>query len=196
MSCISYQCLCFTCTGSYFHEESLKVRRRIKHSAKQCTPSTVFTSEETLTTQTERDTGEQLYSCSQCGKRFSSNNSLRAHAIIHTSKYKCTECGKCCYSSRTLAEHRRTHSGEKPFECTVCSKRFTKSGDLVRHSRIHSGEKPYKCRMCDKAFSVSGHLNRHMRVHTGDKPYKCSLCDKSFSPVSYTHLTLPTNREV
>ena len=87
---------------------------------------------------------------------------------VHTSKYKCTECVKCFASKRDLATHSRTHSGEKPFKCTVCGKKFTKQYDLVVHSRIHSGE----------------------------KPYKCSLCDACFRPVSYTHLTLPTNREV
>ena len=125
-------------------------------------------------------TGENVYSCAQCEKRFSSMSGLNNHTNIHTGKHRCTECGRCCFTRHHLAVHRRSHSGEKTFECTVCSKRFTMSGHLVAHSRIHSGEKPYKCHVCEKAFSLSSHLHVHMRVHTGDKPHKCSLCNKCF----------------
>ena len=112
-----------------------------------CTPSKIFTTQETSPSHRKRQTGEQMYSCNQCGKHFSYQSGQCAHMNIHTSKYKCTECGKCYKDSSVLAEHRRSHSGEKPFECTVCSKRFTRSGDLVTHSRIHIGDKPYKCRV-------------------------------------------------
>jgi len=175
--------LWFSCTGSYCDEEHLDSGRRRHQLAMSylCTPSTVFTSQETSTTHRNRRCGDQSYTCSQCGKCFSFQSSLCGHMNIHRSKHKCTECGKCCQNSYVLAEHTRTHSGEKPFECTVCGKRFSASSSLSRHRRIHSGDKPYKCHVCDKAFSESGHLNNHMRVHTGDKPYKCRMCDKAFS---------------
>ena len=136
---ISHVCLCFTRTGSSFDKETGKVHRRRHHSVEQhlCTPSTMFTTQETLTTHRKRQTGEQLYSCSHCGKSFSSQGGLYVHINIHASKFECTECGKCCENNKALAVHRRSHSGER----------------------------------------------RHVRVHTGDT-------------VSYTHLTLPTNREV
>jgi len=107
-----------------------------------------------------RHTGEKLYSCSQCEKRFTTQQYLKIHMNVHSSKYKCTESGKCFSSNHKLTVHRRSHSGEKPFECTVCSKQFTYSSNLVAHSRIHSGEKPYKCLECDNTnvLSVTRHL--------------------------------------
>ena len=175
-------CLCFTCTG-IIGEKSRKVRRTRRHSAKQylCTPSVVFTAEETLTVDRNRNTGEQHHSCVECGRHFLSQSGLYAHMNIHTSKYKCAECGKCCQDRSALAVHGRSHSGEKPFECPVCNRGFATSSQMLVHSRIHSGDKPYRCYICDKTFTVSASLNNHIRVHIGDKPYACSLCDKSFS---------------
>jgi len=87
------------------------------------------------------------FSCAQCEKSYSSQQSLRVHMNVHSSKHRCSECGKCFYNNTALTIHRRTHSGEKPFECPVCEKRFAQAGSLRRHSRIHSGEKPYICNM-------------------------------------------------
>ena len=150
-----------------------------------------------MTEHTKRHTGENVYSCNQCGKRFSSQIGLCQHRNVHTGKYKCTECGKCCQSSRHLARHRRSHSGEKPFECTVCSKRFRQARNLDIHSIIHSGQKPYKCHVCDKVFRESRILNSHTGVHTGNKPYTCSLCNKSFILDSYMQQHMcPVHSEV
>ena len=127
-----------------------------------------FTRKEGLSVHSKLHTGQNVYSCPQCGKTFSIRHNLKTHLYIHSNKYQCQECGKCFRSSQVLTEHRRRHSGEKPYECTVCSKRFARSCDLLVHSRIHSGEKPYKCLVCGKAFGRSDHLNRHMRIHVGD----------------------------
>jgi len=122
----------------------------------------------------------KLFSCAQCMKSLSSQQSLRKHMNIHSCRFKCIDCGKCCESNNALTIHRRIHSGEKPFECSVCGKRFTQAGHLRTHGRNHSGEKPFKCQVCQKVFVTSTFLNIHMRVHTGEKPYICSICNKSF----------------
>jgi len=104
--------VCFTCIGRSFDEQSWKVDRRRHHSAKQylCTPSTVFTTQETSPSHRKQQTEEQMYSCNQCGKCYSSQSNLHRHMNIHACKYKCTECGKCCQNSSILARHRRSHS--------------------------------------------------------------------------------------
>jgi len=111
-----------------------------------------------ITERLQDDKSRPVHSCTQCEKRFTSQQYLKEHMKVHSSKYKCTDCGKCYRNNQALTVHRRNHSGEKPFECTVCRKRFAQSANLVVHSRIHSGDKPYKCSQCDKAFSVSGDL--------------------------------------
>ena len=92
-------------------------------------------------------TADELYSCTQCDRRFAYQKGLRNHMNIHRGKFKCPECGKPCGNCSELAVHVRSHSGEKPFECTVCGKQFTQSGSVVKHSRIHSGQKLYVSRL-------------------------------------------------
>ena len=79
-----------------------------------------FTTKAGLNYHRERHTGGKSYSCTQCEKRFITQNALRKHMSVHTSIYKCSECGKCCLSNHALTVHSRIHSGEKPFECIDC----------------------------------------------------------------------------
>ena len=64
-----------------------------------------FTRKKYLKVHRQIHTVENVYSCSECAKSFSSQDALSHHKNIHTDKYKCTECGKCCQSSYDLAIH-------------------------------------------------------------------------------------------
>ena len=55
-------------------------------------------------------------------------------------------------------------------------------------------EKSKKCSLCVYASSRVGDMRTHMKTHTGERSNKCNQCD--YASVSYTHLTLPTNREM
>ncbi|XP_073417419.1 uncharacterized protein [Dendrobates tinctorius] len=150
--------------------------------------------------------GENLFSCSECGKYYSSKSRLVAHQRIHTGKkpnscsecgkgfilkskivshtreksFSCSECGKCFNRKTNLVTHLRIHTGEKPFSCSECGKCFTRKTNLVTHLRIHTGEKPFSCSECGKPFRLKGQLELHQRIHTGEKPYSCSECGKHF----------------
>ncbi|XP_073538471.1 uncharacterized protein [Phyllobates terribilis] len=127
--------------------------------------------------------GEKSFSCSECGKYYTSKSSLVIHQRSHTGEkpYSCSECEKCFTEKSYLVKHQRIHTGEKPFLCSECGKCFNWKASLVTHLRIHTGEKPFSCLECGKRFRVKAKLEDHQRIHTGEKPFFCSECGKYFN---------------
>jgi len=78
-----------------------------------------YRSRQNLNMRSKTHTGEDMFSCSQCEKRFFISE---WPVSPYEYSYRFTECGRCCHTRHHLAVHLQSHSGEKPFEYTVCSK--------------------------------------------------------------------------
>ena len=99
-------------------------------------------------------------------------------------------------SDDSLAKRYKLSSTETRYSCKECGKQMINQSNLNAHIRsIHEGIK-YPCGQCQYEATTKGDLARHRRaVHEGIK-YPCGQCQHEATSVSYTHLTLPTNREV
>ncbi|XP_067468984.1 gastrula zinc finger protein xFG20-1-like [Thunnus thynnus] len=95
---------------------------------------------EILVSDMKFNTGNNSFICSQCGKKFASEESLQRHM--------------------TLSHH----TGMNAFSCELCNKTFTHKIYLTIHMGVHTGEKRFSCRICEKRFTWRTELRRHKCV--------------------------------
>ncbi|XP_040923057.1 histone-lysine N-methyltransferase PRDM9-like [Toxotes jaculatrix] len=94
----------------------------------------------------------------------------------------CTDCGKSFTNEASLKKHKMTvHERLRPYVCTVCQKCFGQYNDLTRHLRRHQNENkkqekanqapeepnamPFGCAECSRTFSSVDTLQQHISQH-------------------------------
>lgn len=128
-------------------------------------------------------TGERLFTCHLCGKRFRVNQGLARHlkeTHAGIKKIPCDLCGRMFSTRRNVEDHRRIHTGERPYVCNVCGKTFKQKASLFVHNRTHSDVFPFKCSYCGQTFRTRPPLMVHITKHTGEKPHACDVCGRCF----------------
>ncbi|XP_037830602.1 zinc finger protein 37 isoform X2 [Kryptolebias marmoratus] len=135
---------------------------------------------------------KKTFVCSNCGKVFPRQNSLKRHLLIHSGErpFKCIICGKGFFQNKRLKTHMNVHKGDRlpirrrarvpmvippeflkmpkekvEYRCSVCGKKFPHAYGLDRHTLTHTGEKPYCCSICGRGFNQKGNLKTHYKVH-------------------------------
>lgn len=137
---------------------------------------------------------KELYtvSCYKCLKRFPSKYHFLVHLkIAHSdTDHTCSDCGKVFKHQTSLRKHfRQVHCPDddtddtRCFICDICKKSFKYKNSLEAHIMYgHLKEnKLYSCNICNKRFIKHSLMLRHRTRHSKSKPLICAYCTKSFS---------------
>lgn len=132
-------------------------------------------------------------SCTICGKKMASTESLRKHTRLHElwansqEKVICEKCGETVRGSRYQI-HQRECSGSGPFKCDVCNdKVYERYDQLRKHLSWHKGRDrreakgKVECDYCGKKICPGAKMVRHMMIHTNPKAYGCVICTSRFN---------------
>ncbi|KAH1005647.1 hypothetical protein HUJ04_006589 [Dendroctonus ponderosae] len=146
------------------------------------------------------DEADDIFSCSFCRFKTSSELSLRKHQLLHDpSKLLWHYCSKCSYRTKAIAHmkrHTATHlpSGEcEFFICAICDSKFKQKCTLKRHlhyvhgdlfrkqkSQLDQNDQKFDCKECSYSTFKKGlfmaHLDKHKNTNDISGLYICDIC--------------------
>ncbi|XP_059614042.1 zinc finger protein 431-like isoform X2 [Phlebotomus argentipes] len=133
-------------------------------------------------------TGGILFKCSQCPRKFASNNERRNHQTKdHPKMMTCELCGKVLRGTFAHRLHMLTHTREKPFKCKQCGEFFASPTLLMVHRRVAHGSgtpdrnyRPHQCEYCGKSYVFKYSLTEHVNFKHKDVKVICDLCGHSY----------------
>ena len=131
----------------------------------------------------EMHSEDDVYSCGECEKCFSSQASLIQHALIHRIGQKCTECGRSFHSKNALFMHSvRIHRMWLTTSQQISiGSASAKSNDnaAMSSTNLQAEAETTKGDKTDISGSKDS-LERHRVRHVDDIVYSCGECEKCF----------------
>uniref|UniRef100_A0A3P9J3D8 Zinc finger protein 574 n=1 Tax=Oryzias latipes TaxID=8090 RepID=A0A3P9J3D8_ORYLA len=143
-----------------------------------------------------------LFSCPNCPSRFSTEEQLNHHKLLHTSHpFPCPDCGEAFKRRKDLDLHSLTHQDKQPATCPHCASQFINQSVLEIHlQRCPTTEEErnagrgrgqgrgrstgqIECDLCGHRCMTQEGLDLHRLSHTGQTPLKCPVrpCRRRFT---------------
>ena len=136
---------------------------------------------------TRTHTGEKLFPCGHCEKRYGSSQALQYHINsthnLTERKHPCEKCTRTFRHFRNLRTHMKSHlrdDSQRVHKCDLCDNSFFTPNTLEYHKQTHSDIRPYPCTFCSRGFKTKTQLTNHMPLHEG-KQYACEFCVRKYS---------------
>ncbi|XP_053285661.1 zinc finger protein 69 homolog B [Pleuronectes platessa] len=111
-----------------------------------------------------KSTGTELV-CIDCGRESKRISQMIRHIRTHTGErlFACSICGKRYKFKGNMKVHMQSHE-ERRFGCDICGKRFHRSFSLKRHLKhCHIDYKAFGCTQCSERFALVVELRQHMK---------------------------------
>jgi len=140
-------------------------------------------------------TGENNFTCEECGESFSDRTVYSRHKYRHkielaqgTGPFTCDTCGNEYISTQGLKQHiKLKHSSsevEERVSCEICGKSYQSLWSYRKHKRKFHGEgilEEHKCRVCEEEFTANRKLKEHeFHSHGLGKKFDCVKCSMPF----------------
>lgn len=152
--------ICAICGRGYITKDDLTGHMKIVHADKE----------------------EYKYLCTECGAKFYKLSVLQKHTEIrhkHIRKFSCTACGRLFTTNGNLKSHMLTHTEAREFKCQLCPAEYKRKDCYLIHMTQKHGignykcnrnskEKNHACTMCEQRFNTRPRLLAHIRKHHTD----------------------------
>ncbi|XP_036413477.1 gastrula zinc finger protein XlCGF67.1-like isoform X2 [Colossoma macropomum] len=150
MSCVKEECEDISVTeasGLKTEDEEVKQERNFQDDIKEEFKQELKSFEDEYCALKSQQTGD-------CEENFIDSSHQKDHLRIHAGEevFSCSQCGKSFTSERALKCDMDVHDGTRPHQCSECEKSFKLPRDSRQHKKIHTGEKTFTCSECGESL--------------------------------------------